>query len=65
MRTIKLTHEEIEMVQNSLQYAYDCKIGNLKQNAKLITNEERENIVSWANKYFDLFDEIKQGQKDI
>lgn len=65
MRNLKLSHEEIEIIQNALQYAYDCKLGNLRNNAKLISTEERENILSFANKYFDLFDEIKGGKKDV
>lgn len=65
MRTIKLTHEEIELIKNALQYVYDSKLDNLKQCAKIISKEESEKIIEVANGYYDLFEAINYGQKDV
>ena len=50
-----------EKIDRKISYEYH-KILKLIKGQK---NEERENIVSWANKYFDLFEAIKQGEKDV
>ena len=65
MRILKLTHEEIELIKNALQYVYDSKLDNLGKCRKIISLEESEKIIEVANGYFDLFEAINYGQKDV
>jgi hypothetical protein len=63
MRTIKLSHEEIETIKMALQYVYDRKLDIVKQNRKTLGEETTSKILDVANKYFntqDLFD----GERD-
>lgn len=52
MRTIKLTHEEIETIKMALQYVYDRKLNIVKQNRKTLGEKTTSNILEGANKYF-------------
>ena len=51
-----LTHEQKKLIKNALQYVYDSKLDSIKQNWKILTEEERTLIVAKANEYFDLQD---------
>jgi len=65
MRNLQLTHKEIELIKNALQYVYDSKLDNLNKCSKIITLEESEKIIEVANGYFDLFEQISEGTKDV
>lgn len=64
-RDLRLTHEEIELLTNALQYVYDQKIDIVKTNRKTLGDEGSKMIVDIANKYFDLQEQINNSQKDV
>jgi len=64
MRTIKLTHDEIETIKIALQYVYDRKMDIIKQNRKIIGEETSSKIIDSANKYFDVQD-VFDGERDV
>lgn len=64
MRTIKLTHEEIETIIIALQYVYDRKLDIVAQNDKILGKEARSAITKQANKYFDTQD-VFNGERDV
>jgi len=64
MRTIQLTHEEIETIIIALQYVYDRKLDMVKQNRKTLGEETISKILETANKYFDTQD-VFEGERDV
>ncbi len=64
MRTIQLTHEEIENIKMALQYVYDRKLDIVSQNRKTLGEEVTSKIMEQANKYFDTQD-VFDGERDI
>ena len=64
MRTIKLTHEEIETIKIALQYVYDRKLDVIQQNRKTLGEEATAKILEVANKYFDTQD-VFDGERDV
>lgn len=65
MRTIKLSHDEIELIKNSLQYVYDKKLDIVKNNRKILGDSESKSIIDTANKYFDVAEKISNGDYDV
>lgn len=64
MRTIQITHEEVETIKIALQYVYDSQLDTIKQNRKILGNDISENIIQKANKFFDA-QEIFDGERDV
>jgi hypothetical protein len=64
MRTIKLTHEEIETIKMALQFVYDRKLDIVQQNKKILSEEAISNILTSANKFFDTQD-VFDGGRDV
>ncbi len=64
VRTIQLTHEEIETIKIALQYVYDRKLDVVKQNRRTLGEEITQKIIETANKYFDVQD-VFDGDRDI
>ena len=64
MRTIKLTHEEIETIKMALQYVYDQNLNIVSQNRKILGEEAVEKILEQGNKYFDTQD-VFDGERDV
>lgn len=64
MRTIMLTHREIETIKNALQYAYDCKVDIISQNRKILGEQVVEMVLQEANRYFDT-QEVFDGERDV
>jgi len=65
MRTLKLSHEEIEIITTALQFVYDKKINTIKNNLKILSSEAVREIVKKADEYSDLQCEIAEGKKDV
>ena len=64
MRTIQLTHEEIETIKNALQYVYNRQNDIAGQNRKTLGEKTVNEILDTANKYLDtklVFD----GNRDV
>lgn len=64
MRTIQLTHEEIETIKMALQYVYDRKLDIVSQNRKTLGEEVTAKILEQANKYFYTQD-VFNGERDV
>ena len=64
-RDIRLTHEEIQLLTNALQYVYDRNIDIVKANRKIFGDEESKAIIDIANKYYDLQEQINNSEKDV
>jgi len=65
MRTLKLKHEEIELIKNALQYVYDKKLDVVKNNRKILTDSNVKNIIDSANGYYDIVEKIDNGDFDV
>lgn len=63
-RTIRISHEEIEIIKSSLQYVYDKKIELISNNRKVLNSEVINTILNSANTYFDAQD-IFNGNRDV
>lgn len=63
-RTIRISHEEIEIIKSSLQYVYDKKIELISNNRKVLNPEAINTILNSANTYFDVQD-IFNGDRDV
>ena len=64
MRTIQITHEEVEIIKRALQYVYDRKLDTISQNKKVLGDEATDKIKNQANKYFDT-QSIFDGERDV
>jgi len=64
-RYLELTHDEIVLIKNALQYVYDRKMDSIKKNEKIMESNEQQIMLNSANKYFNLQDEINSGGKDV
>jgi len=64
MRTIKLTHEEIELIKISLIYISDKKLDIIAQNRNILTEEEQLKIYENYKKYFDT-QNVFDGERDV
>jgi hypothetical protein len=65
MRTLKLSHQEIELIENALLYVYDKKLDMVSNSKRILDKEQRDSIMSVANKYFDLQEQISNSEKDV
>lgn len=63
-RTIRISHEEIEIIKSSLQYVYDKKLELISNNRKVLNPEVINSILESANIYFDVQD-IFNGDRDV
>lgn len=63
-RTIRISHEEIEIIKTSLQYVYDKKLDFIGNNRKVLNPEAINSILNSANAYFDAQD-IFNGDRDV
>ena len=63
-RTIRISHEEIEIIKTSLQYVYDKKLDFIGNNRKVLNAEAINSILNSANAYFDVQD-IFNGDRDV
>lgn len=63
-RTIRISHEEIEIIKTSLQYVYDKKLDFIGNNRKVLNPEAISSILNSANAYFDVQD-IFNGDRDV
>ena len=64
MRTIQLTHGEIETIKMALEYVYGRKLDIVSQNRKTLGEEATTKILEQANKYFDAQD-VFDGERDV
>ena len=63
-RTIRISHEEIEIIKSSLQYVYDKKLELVSNNRKVLNTQSINSILETANTYFDVQD-IFNGDRDV
>lgn len=64
MRTIRLSHEEIETIKIALQYVYDRKLEIVSQNRNTLGEDVSVKIISLANKYINI-QSVFDGDRDV
>lgn len=57
-KQIELTEVEASFIKNALYFVYDKKLDIVAKNNKVMTTEEKNQIIDSANKYFDLTDKF-------
>jgi hypothetical protein len=65
MRTLKLTHEEIDMIDKLLNKEYNDQLKFIKDRHHMITPVLREHLLDNANRYADLQSQIANSDKDV
>lgn len=67
-RFLMLSHEDIQIISNALNYTYLKKIdmlGEMNKHRPLFSETARNEILKSANKYGDLEGAISKGEKDV
>lgn len=64
LRTIQITHDEIETIKIALQYVHDRTLDIVSQNRKTLCEKATSKIIEQANKYFDTQD-VFNGERDV
>ena len=64
-RTLKLTHDEIELITNALDDTVSTKLEFVKEVKKRISLLEKKRILRIVKDYYILCNKIKDGQKDV
>jgi len=64
MRTLQITHEEIELIKKALQYVYDNNLEIIKNNKKILGEATCAKIIETANMYWDV-QNIFDGERDV
>lgn len=64
MRTLKLTHEQIEILQSALNRAYNQQLKIITDNARVISEQTKAEILKTANEFDDLYSLISEGGLD-
>lgn len=65
MRTLKLTHEQIEVLQSALNRAYNQQLKIITDNARIISEQTKAEILKTANEFDDLHSLISEGGLDV
>ena len=65
MRTLKLTNEEIELIEKALRLMESHLIKVVADNRKTLDNEVIEAILKNSYKFDDLRADIYDGKKDV
>ena len=63
-RALKLTHKEIQTIENALNYVFNTKLQQIDNCSTIITDDEKSEMLFTANKYGDLADAISNSEKD-
>lgn len=64
MRTIKLTHDEIEIIKKALQYVVDSNLNVISQNINIIGSDVADKIREQASIYNNIID-VFDGDRDV
>lgn len=64
MRTIKLTHDEIEIIKKALQYVVDSNLNYISQNIMIIGDDAADKIREQAIIYNNIID-VFDGDRDV
>jgi len=64
MRTIKLTHDEIEIIKKALQYVVDSNLNIISQNINIIGDDVANKIREQAIIYNNIID-VFNGDRDV
>lgn len=64
MRTIKLTHDEIEIIKKALQYVVDSNLNIISQNINIIGDDVADKIREQAIIYNNIID-VFDGDRDV
>jgi hypothetical protein len=64
MRTVQLSHEDIETINAALQFAHDHQLKVVAENRKILGEEVTQEILSNAYRYLDA-QSVFDGERDI
>jgi len=64
MTTLKLSTEEVKLLNSALNYVYSEKLKILQHNRNIMSEEEMNFLLTNANKYVDLKDKISKNNMD-
>ena len=64
MRTIKLTHDEIEIIKKALQYVVNSNLNIISQNINIIGDDVADKIREQAIIYYNTID-VFDGDRDV
>lgn len=64
MRSIQLTHDEIEIIKTALQYVYDRQLDIIAQNRTILGEESAIKILEKA-KIFNNTQDVFDGERDV
>lgn len=66
MRTLRLTHKEIELINNALDHMYRDRLTHLGRCYELMIDMDTKDIlIDQANEYSVLSAQIKNSEKDV
>ena len=65
MRTLQLSHRDIELIEKSLNHVYNSQIKLISDNRKLMEEEQVKLFLDLSNEYDDLRIAISDGMKDV
>ena len=64
MRTIQLTHEEVETIKQSLTNSYTSSLNLINNNRLLVSLEAKKELINSANSYL-LAQDAFDGERDV
>jgi len=65
MRTLQLTHEQIELIQRALNHACSSQIAMMSGFKHVLSDTSRSEIKNSADKYDELVTGINSGDFDV
>ena len=65
MRTLKLSHKQIELIQDSLKQAYRSQIKLIAENKNILSEPAKNEILKSANLFDTLLSDINNGDLDV
>jgi hypothetical protein len=64
-RTLQLSHEQVELLVEALDFAYNKRLKLIQEHRDELDKDVIEDILAKGNKFWDLASEIKDGQLDV
>ncbi len=65
MRTLKLTHQEIEILEKALAFAYNQQLETVRNMSVIFDDDARQQVINSANKYDTLRSKINSSEADV
>jgi hypothetical protein len=65
MRTLKLTHQEIEILEKALVFAYNQQLETVRNMSVIFDDDARQQVINSANMFDDLRSKINNSEADV